>query len=419
LGHINSAPQPRVAALPAVDRSRVVYVAPDCTDSAVQRRVRSFQRVGADVVSFSFRRVRYNREFVPDWPNVELGLTTERKLVSRAIVFLQALRCIFRDRRIWRSASLVCARNLDLAILALVGKAVTRCPAPLVYEVLDIHPSMSRRGLRGKLSRWVERRVLARSQHVVVSSPAFLREYFRPLQRYTGPCLLLENKWPIEELTSFKRQLVCEVERQPDMWTIGWFGNIRCQRSLEILTELADALPDRVRICIRGYASLLGEDKLQQVIRNRPNMVFEGEYVAPQDLAEVYSDVHFNWCVDLDGCENSLWLLPNRLYEGGYFGVPALAVADHETGRVVRQRGLGLSLENPLGESLRNLFLNMDGDTYQRLRERTESLPLSLFVDDGEIATLLPLPRTDQRADSQPDGLLAATLSASQQEQTP
>ncbi len=72
-------------------RTRVIYVTPDCTDSAVQKRVAGFLDSGIELSSFSFRRRRYNVNFIPDWPNVELGMTTERRLATRVWVFLRAL----------------------------------------------------------------------------------------------------------------------------------------------------------------------------------------------------------------------------------------------------------------------------------------------------------------------------------------
>jgi succinoglycan biosynthesis protein ExoL len=328
-------------------------------------------------------------DFVPDWPNVELGITTEQRLLTRLFVFLRALRVIYGHRRTWRAASFLYARNLDLALLALIGKAVTRCPAPLVYEVLDIHPATTRRGIRSLFLRWLERRVLARCQLLVVSSPAFQRNYFHSTQRYQGESFLLENKWPSVQMSSLTREIPYELTEHEPRWTIGWFGNIRCPQSLEILTELADALPGRVRIYIRGCASLLGERKLMDVIRHRENMVFEGEYCAPRELPAIYSKVHFNWCADFCGGKNSLWLLPNRLYEGGYFGIPALAIDSHETGRVVRQRQLGISLETPVAKHLGDLLSNMTREDYEQLRRRIEALPVANFVDNGDLARLM------------------------------
>ena len=152
---------------------------------------------------------------------------------------------------------------------------------------------------------------------------------------------------------------------------------------------MADAFPDRVRIYIRGYASLLGDQKLKNVIRHRDNVIFEGEYCAPEELRAIYSKVHFNWCVDLCGGENSRWLLPNRLYEGGYFGIPALAIGSHETGRVVRNRQLGIVLETPIAEHLGDILLNMTPSDYARLRQGIESLPAANFVDNGDLAQLM------------------------------
>ena len=367
----------------------VVYVTPDCTDSAVRKRAHGFLSAGIDLVSFSFRRSRYNVDFVPDWTNIELGKTTEQKLSTRIFVFLRALRIFLKHKRTWRAASVLYARNLDLALLALLGKAATRCSAPLVYEVLDVHPAMTKRGIRGVLLRWLERRVLARTQILVVSSPAFQRNYFQPMQHFQGETFLLENKWPKAEMSSLTRSIPYQLSGREPRWTIGWFGNIRCPQSLQILTELADAIPSRVRIYIRGCASLLGEQKLLDAIGDRENMVFEGEYCAPQELPEIYSKVHFNWCVDLCGGKNSLWLLPNRLYEGGYFGIPALAIAGHETGRVVRQRQLGISLETPDAKHLGDVLLNMTQEDYQRMRRSIESQPEENFVDHGDVARLI------------------------------
>ncbi len=386
----------------AAERSvSVIYVTPDCTDSAVQKRAHGFLNAGVDLLSFSFRRTRYNVDLVPDWPNIELGITTERRLVSRLMALCGALRTIHRHRRTWRGADILYARNLDLALLALTARALTRCPARFVYEVLDVHPATTKPGIRGTLLRWLERRVLARCQLLVVSSPAFLRNYFVPTQGFHGESFLLENKWPGDLMSPLARKIPRPTTGPESKWTIGWFGNIRCPESLEILTRLADALPDRVQIYIRGCASLLGKQKLLEVVEQRDNMMFEGEYVAPEDLPAIYSQIHFNWCVDLVDGQNSHWLLPNRLYEGGFFGVPALAIDGHETGRVVRQRQWGISLQAPVAENLAEFLTQMTAQDYRQLRERIESLAVTDFVDQGDLVRLV---QTISRGEQAGDG---------------
>lgn len=390
---------------PRIPRRRILYVAPDCTDSAVQKRARGFVRAGQEVVSFSFRRHRYNAQYAPDWPNIELGQTTERRLFDRVMMCLQAIRAIFRHGRLWRRADLLYVRNLDLAVLAMIGKLVTGCRAPLVYEVLDVHPALTTPGLQSSILRWIEQRVLRHSRLLVVSSPAFIDSYFRPIQRYSGRYFLLENKWPYDCMTTQARRLPCVWDEHAPCWTIGWFGNIRCEQSLCILAQLADALPDRVRIRMRGCISLMGEQLVQDTIRDRRNMVYEGEYIAPQDLQAIYANTHFNWCIDLSGHDNSKWLLPNRLYEGGYFGVPAVAVASHQTGRTVRERHLGIAVDFPLATRLQEYLTALTSEAYRQLRDQIEALDLPLFVDVGEIAELmrqLPEPGARTRRLTQP-----------------
>ena len=82
-------------------------------------------------------------------------------------------------------------------------------------------------------------------------------------------------------------------------------------------------------------------------------------------------------------------LIPNRIYEGGYFGTPALAIRSHETGQVVEQRGLGITFEEPYFDNLVGLLRNMTCDQYIQLREQIEHLDVSEFVDERDTAKLI------------------------------
>ena len=41
-------------------------------------------------------------------------------------------------------------------------------------------------------------------------------------------------------MSALTRKIPYELTEHEPVWTIGWFGNIRCQQSLAILTELAE-----------------------------------------------------------------------------------------------------------------------------------------------------------------------------------
>ena len=228
----------------------------------MKKRAHGFLRLGHELQSFTFRRDRYNVGASVDWPNVEMGKSQERRLGARLASLFHVLRTIFQHRNVWRKATLIAARNLDLAMLTLIGKAVTRSCAPFVFEVLDVHPLLAQRNVKGAVLRWVERRVLKRCQLLVVSSPAYLSEYFQRWQGFSGPSYLLENKWSDSHAFAGSRRLDHKIHLSAagkPQWVIGWFGNLRCPQSFEILLKVAERLPTQVSIYLRGCPSLLGQ----------------------------------------------------------------------------------------------------------------------------------------------------------------
>lgn len=372
-----------------VARERIIYLAPDHTDAAVKKRAHGFLVGGHDLLSFSFHRDRYDQGGKADWPNIGLGKSTERRLISRVLLGITSLWTIFRHGRRWRSATMIYARNLDLALLGVVGKWLTWSHAPLIYEVLDIHPLLLGKSWRSAIARQIERWVLARSRLLVVSSPAFVKDYFQAQQKYDGHVLLLENKWTRESIFASDCPDRNLLSPNIPVWTIGWFGNLRCRESLHILRDLADSFPDRVHIYMRGCDSLLDPGELEEVVGTRSNMVFDGEYRAPEEIVDIYSRVHFNWCVDLADGDNSRWLIPNRVYEGGYCGIPAIAIEEFETGRVVRERGLGIVVRQPAIDQLKQVFASLTEDAYVELRRRVSEVDLTCFVEDRDIVALI------------------------------
>src|SRR5690606_3468100 len=83
-------------------------------------------------------------------------------------------------------------------------------------------------------------------------------------------------------------------------WIIGWFGTLRCTRSLHILSRLAKAHPDKMMVLMRG--TLSEEDISSAAMRaettGRPNFQYLGPYESPRDLAAIYGQIHFTWAID-------------------------------------------------------------------------------------------------------------------------
>lgn len=362
---------------------KIVYFGPDATHSTVRKRIHAFLAEGVEVFGFTFRRHKINAGFVPDWRNVPLGVTKDRAYLRRLISVLAAVVRVCRRGREVRDADAFYARNFDQQVIAIASKAILRAPVRIVYEVPDIQAFFTRKTLGGAVFRALERLALRRTDLVVCSSPAFQRDHFETVQNYRGPFFIWENKVLAADMAAGAPSAPQQAPAFDGRWTIGWFGTLRCVRSMRLLSDLAARFPDRLQIYTRGVPTETGLDEYKAIVDRHENFVYEGEYSTPNDLAAMYGRVHFAWCFDFhDPGGNSDMLLPNRLYEGGLYGAVMLAHEAQETGRYVSGRGIGFVFAEPLEETLAAFFDSVAQEDYLRKRRRILAAR-SDFVDDG------------------------------------
>lgn len=384
-------------------RGSVAFFGHDWQESTVIKRSRAFTGLGLKVIGFCFRRDKFARGFQPFWQNIHLGTTRDRAYARRLLALLKALPTVLRHRETLREADFLYARNIDMAALALAGKLLSGTRAPLVYEVLDVQRVFLGSGMLSRLFRWSERLVLKRADLLVISSPGFDEHYFRRVQGYRGRVFLLENKISFAQAAAVPRPPADSAGGPATgKWVIGWFGTLRCPKSLAMLCRIADALPDEVEVYLRGVPTETGLEAFEHALAGRPNMIYGGEYRNPDDLAAIYGRVHLTWAFDfLDEGTNSDWLLPNRLYEGGYFGSVALASSHTQTGAKVRELGLGHTFGPPEVDNIVAFLRGYSMQQYRAERSHILSLPPERFCDLHDTRDLcqmvLDLPRRPRR----------------------
>jgi hypothetical protein len=377
---------------------KVAYFVHDLSDPAVAKRIGMLREAGADVLLFGFRRTAAPIPVVAGVDAVNLGRTADARLVARCGSVLSGLCQSPLWRRRLAEVDVVMARNLEVYVIAALARRLHAPRARLAYECLDVHGLMLGRGPASRALRAIEGALMDASDLLIVSSPAFVREYFEPLQglsRRRMDTLLMENK----ALADGPSDTPPPLPAPP--WTIGWFGMIRCRRSLDFLCDLAERRPDLVRIDIRGRPSHTEFEDFDRQTAQTPGVSYGGPY-RPEDLPAMYGAIHFNWAIDRFQDEgNSRWLLPNRLYEGGRFGVPPIARLDAETGRWLRARDLGVLFEEP--ETQLEAFLDaLTPEAYAAMAARHRAAPKAMFVQRREDSARLvralagaPEPATD------------------------
>jgi succinoglycan biosynthesis protein ExoL len=375
---------------PAGAKPHGVYMAGDTTNPTVILRITSLINAGCDVSAYTFRRHKFNTAFQPAWRNTPLGETVDRQYRLRLPALLRACFIIARNAADFRKADFIYARLFDVALLALFGKWWSGSKAKFIYEIEDVQAVFFQTTFTAAVFRWLERRVLARTKLLVVMSPGFLRGYFEPVQNYHGPVFVLENKIQLPLPLPKPTPAATRWQDVRNKWIIGWNGTLRCERSLQMLSAIAERLGDKVEIQTRGHPTETGLDHFMQVVKRHPNWRHGGEYKIPNDLEAMYGAVHFSWCFDyLDAQGNSPLLLACRMYQGGYYGAVPLLAAGSEMERFLEPHGIGHAFPEPAIDGVCDFLASLTWDDYVRERERVAGLGPTLFLDTGDDARQL------------------------------
>lgn len=346
----------------------VGYLVHDLGDSAVARRIRMMAAAGASVSLAGFSR-RDPPAAVEGVPATVLARTGDGRLVQRAAAVVENMLRSGKARAAVGAADILLARNLEmLAIAARLRRPGQR----LVYECLDIHRMMLGDGAQHRAMRAIEKALLRRCDLVVTSAPAFVEHYFHRLQHHDGPIRLVENKVLALDADDAVPRSAKQAAGPP--WRIGWFGMLRCRRTLDMLSQIVRAGQGRIEVLIAGKPSPAEFTDFDAQVAAVPGMHYAGPY-APGDLPWLYGQVHFAWCVDFfeEGL-NASWLLPNRLYEGLAFGavpvtMPGIAIADW-----LQAAGCGIVMED-LVAGLPPFLATLDDAGYRALTDAVAAVP--------------------------------------------
>lgn len=327
--------------------TRIAFFGHDAADAAVRRRVQGFLDDGLGVTGFMMRRRDPGRV---GWQNIDLGETRDGAFIQRIQQVFAGAKRAAAARDILAAADVIYARNLDMLACAFLAKRHAKLDTPVIYESLDVHRLLTRPDAIGAAMRALEGWLLKRSAGLVVSSPGFLRNHFEKHYPGTYKAFLVENR--LAPGADYGERKSAHV-RPSGKLRIGWVGNLRCQRSFELLCQLADRFPDTVEIRLHGVPARTEIPVFEPLIDARPNMTFFGRYRSPEDLAGIYEALDVVWAGDfMEAGYNSVWLLPNRIYEGGYYCTPSIAPAGTETAAWLEGHGCGLILGEPLDETL-------------------------------------------------------------------
>lgn len=348
----------------------VLYLVHDVSDPAVRRRITMLRAGGAQVTLAGFRRTTNPIADVEGLRPIDLGATRDGRFGQRLAAVAKAAVSIGSKLRGMPKPDLIIARNLEMLALARRARSAFGASVPIVYECLDIHRLVLRNDVLGKALRATERFLARDVKLLVTSSPAFIANYFEPFGQVAAPIELVENKY-FEAAAILPGATEATENPVGPPWRIGWFGALRCRRSLELLADFSRRMEGRFEIVLRGRPALSEFPDFHGFVEAEPWLSFRGPYRNPEDMAAIYNDVHFSWAIDFfEAGQNSEWLLPNRLYEGCRFGAVPISMGNTETGRFLKQQDIGVLLPQASPEALEAALGNMEEHPFARLKGR-------------------------------------------------
>ena len=356
---------------------KILYLVHDLSDSTVHKRVAMLKDGGADVTIMGFYRNNTPPTSIHGAPAIALSKTYDGKFIHRILTTLRMVATISKHKAYFVRSDVVIARTLEMLAIAVRGRSLISPSPTLVYECLDIHRLLLKQNIIGTALRRLEGWLAKRASLLITSSPAFIREYFDKYSLVRCPSYLIENK--IYQPVLQTQPVLTRAAATP--WRIGWFGAIRCHKSLSILTSLAQQMNGKIEVIIRGKPSYDQFENFDKQILSIQGLRFDGPYKNPDDLEKIYSDVHFTWAIDMfeEGL-NSSWLLPNRIYEGGYYGSVSLVQGHVETGKHLKLLGTGVQLTSPLQAQLIEFFNSLTKDKYKILQTLAQTVPVNNWI---------------------------------------
>lgn len=323
---------------------------------------------GARLTLVGFRRTKLPVADIEGMRPIDLGCTRDGRFAQRLGAVARAAAGIAASLKGVSAPDLILARNLEMLALAKRARSAFATSTPVVYECLDIHRLVLRDDMVGRALRGAERRLGRDVRLLLTSSPAFVRQYFQRFGQIDAPIELVENKL----LELGPQEPAAPAFDGPDAsppWRIGWFGALRCRKSLELLRDLTEAAGGTFEAVLRGRPALTEFEDFFATVGSSSHLSFGGAYRNPEDMGAIYGGVHFSWAIDFfEEGQNSSWLLPNRLYEGCRFGTVPIAVAGTETAAFLERQGIGIVLHEASVATLNEALGTMTPERYRALR---------------------------------------------------
>ncbi len=368
---------------------RITFLLPVISQARYYKRIRALEKLGIQSKILAFEREYYPGKFRLHEYQL-LGKIAHMQYYKRILPFMKAL---FKMRAAVKGTVVIYAFDLDMLILGWLASFGFHKRLKIVYEVGDIRNILIEKGFISQCMRFLERFFLQRTHLLVVTSKAFVSEYYQGIQGIKNlKYHVIENKVYANSLPQIQNY---SCNMSDDILRIGYFGLIRCTRSWKVLKKLAVKGNGRIQVYVRGIPPI-GNERLHLVEEAMltPNISYDGPYVSPDDLPIIFGNVDMVWaCYPYQGKEigNWCWARTHRFYQACFFKKPIFALEGTEDGRAVNGLRIGACLDLADIDDAVNRILDINKAECDRWQKNLAKLPEEIYTDTDEHEQLLEL----------------------------
>lgn len=365
---------------------RLLFISNNWADAHQQSRLRALLGLFESYLVFGFTRAEYygpHSDVEPFWVGRMVHASYLSRLYSYFALSYSLIKTVQKDDVIY-------VFGFDLVVISVfVTKVSGR--GKVVYEIPDIREVLLGGSMLHKLLLIIEKWVVKNLYYMVVTSEEYVTEYFNKIRRLSPrDYVVIENKVHADDYTNI---VSTEGSRayQKDSICVGYFGLLRCSRSLDCLIKLASEYGIQVDL----YGIFMPSTRhYEELVNNTPNIHYHGSYQSPNQVATIYKGVDVVWAAypySSNSLGNHLWARTNRFYESLYF--QKTPIVQKGTADARRASLLGdIALEVDLSESadivVKSLTYLLNWNTLERYNQRITVLPIESYQITNEYLKL-------------------------------
>ncbi|WP_225560923.1 glycosyltransferase [Comamonas sp. CMM02] len=206
----------------------------------------------------------------------------------------------------------------------------------LVYDAHELETETNgAKGLRKKLSKWLERRLIKHTEMTIVVSDSIADWYSKEYAIQRPPVVLnAPNLRDLKRNNHFREQLGI----REDQVILLYQGGLMRGRGVHLILEAFSARSDdKVVAVFMGYGEL--QKDIQAAAVN--NNIFFYPAVAPQVVLEYTASADFGISLIENTCLSYYYCMPNKLFEYAMAGLPVLVSNMKDMSELVTKNQMG------------------------------------------------------------------------------